>query len=195
MKMNCKEDAEDLAQDIVLQILAAISAGKYIDNWNAFIWTVSNRTFYKRLRNKRETAYLLHPMDSGELVDDALLKSEERRLLLREISFLSKKYREAVILHYFEGKTCEEIAKIQGKSSGTVKWWLHDARKHIMEGMNTMREYGIKSINPGTLKISCTGSLGADNEPVSCGTWNIRALCRRRDKISGRKPANERNFR
>ena len=49
-----------------------------------------------------------------------------------------------------------------------MKWWLHEARTFIKEGMDTMREYGEKSFNPGTLYVSCQGNLGRDNEPVSC---------------------------
>jgi len=170
LKMNSKEDAEDLAQEIVLQILSAIHTGKQIENLNAFVWSVSNRTFFKRLRKKKDIVYQLHSLCSLGEIDDAIIKCEERSLLLREISLLSKKYREAIVLHYFESKNIAEISDVLGKSTGTIKWWLHDARKHIKEGMNTMREYGIRSVKPGALKVGCTGSLGADNEPSSCAT-------------------------
>ena len=138
LKMNTKEEAEDLSQDIALQLLSAINSGKHIDNWNAFVWSVSNNTFFKRLRSKKhsETVYMIDLFDSGERTDDSLIKEEERNTLIREIALLSKKYREAIVLHYFDGKSCDEIARIQGKSAGTVKWWLHDARKLIKEGRN-----------------------------------------------------------
>jgi len=168
---NRREDAEDLAQDIALQLLTAVNAGKRADNWNAFVWSVSGRTLCKWLRKKKrgETVYLSDTLpDLGERVGDALTRREEKSLLLREIGMLSQKYREAVVLHYFDGRTCEEIAQTLGRSAGTVKWWLHGARKYIEEGMDTVREYGMRSVKPGTLKMSCQYAPGADYEPMSC---------------------------
>ena len=46
MKTNSRAEAEDLSQDIAYQVLRAINAGKKIENFNAFVWSVSNRTFY-----------------------------------------------------------------------------------------------------------------------------------------------------
>ena len=50
MKTNSRADAEDLSQEIAYQIIRAIDAGKKIENFSAFIWSVSNHTFYHFLR-------------------------------------------------------------------------------------------------------------------------------------------------
>jgi hypothetical protein len=97
-----------------------------------------------------------------------LIAGEDISVLRRELALLAGKYRQTVILHYFEGKTCEEIALIIGKPSGTVKWWLHEAKRFIKEGMNTMREFGEKSYKPANLAMSCQMQPGADMEPMSC---------------------------
>jgi hypothetical protein len=57
---------------------------------------------------------------------------------------------------------------LQGKSVGTIKWWLFDARKFIKEGLKSMREYGERSYNPGDLNLSCQGMPGASLEPMKC---------------------------
>ncbi|MHB8964213.1 MAG: RNA polymerase sigma factor, partial [Saccharofermentanales bacterium] len=165
-----KEDAEDLAQDITLEILKAINSNKPIENFNAFTWSVSNHTFFKWLRSKKHsnTAYLTELYASDDNTEEFIIQKEEQSLLRREIALLSKKYREAIVLHYFDGKTCEEIASIQNKSAGTIKWWLYGARRFIKEGMNKMREYGEKSYKPGTLRMSCQCMPGANDEPMSC---------------------------
>lgn len=170
LRTNTKEDAEDLTGEIVLQIVKYIRTGKEIGNFNAFIWSVSNNTFCKWLRSRKygNTMYLTELMLSDENIEEATQEKEELLLLKREIGLLSKYYREAIILHYFEGKTCNEIALLLNKSAGTVKWWLYDARKFIKEGMTKMREYGEKSYRPSTLVMSCQCNPGANNEPMSC---------------------------
>lgn len=104
----------------------------------------------------------------AENIEDEYIRRETENILHREVALLSEKYRKAVILYYFEGKSCSEIGALLGKSGGTVKWWLHNARNSIKEGFDAMRKYGEKSYNPGTLTVSCQGDVGADNEPMIC---------------------------
>ncbi len=169
-KLNTAEDAEDLSQDICLEVLRAIHGGKQIDNLNAFVWSVSNHMFYNWLRRKKHgsTAYQTELVASEEDIETEYILKEQTNLLRRELSLMSGNYRRAVVMHYFDRMSCEEIGKALGKSAGTVKWWLHDARAAIEKGMNTMREYGEKSYRPGTLAISCTGTPGEKFEPMVC---------------------------
>ena len=50
---NAVVDAEDLAQEIVLQLLLSLQKGTEIANINAFVWSVSQHTFCKWLRAKK----------------------------------------------------------------------------------------------------------------------------------------------
>lgn len=170
LKTNSKEDAEDLTQEICVQLIRAIYLNETIDNFNAFVWKVSNNIFFKWLRDKKRsnTAYLNEFLQSDDNSEEQYLIKEEVALLKREIALLSRSYRDAIVMHYFDGTSCSEIASSLHKSAGTVKWWLYDARKFIKEGMTKMREYGEKSYKPGTLLMSCQGNPGANEEPISC---------------------------
>lgn len=169
-KVNNRENAEDLSAEIALEVLKAIRSGKEIENLGAFVWSVSNHTFFKWLRSRKHSpaAYPDELYVSMEDIEDEYIRRETENILHREIAMLSEKYRRSVVMYYFEGKSCDEIGALLGKSGGTVKWWLHNARNFIKEGMNAMREYGEKSYHPGTLTLSCQGDAGADNEPMSC---------------------------
>lgn len=170
VKLNTVEDAEDLSQDICLEVLQAINSNKQIENLNAFVWSVSVHMFYNWLRKKKHgtTAYLSELIASEENMEDEYILRDQKNLLRRELSLMSGNYRRAVVMHYFDNKSCEEIGRLLGKSAGTVKWWLHDARTAIEKGMNTMREYGEKSYRPGKLGVSCKGNPGANFEPTVC---------------------------
>ena len=171
LKMNTVEDAEDLSQEICLEVLRAIRGDKPIDNLNAFVWSVSNHLFYNALRRKKRnaTVYLPDWLGDGTDVEDEYIRREEISLLRRELAHMTGNYRQTVILHYFDGLSCDAIAAELGRSVGTVKWWLHDARNAIKKGMDLMREYGEKSYRPGRLLLSCTGLPGANSEPMVCG--------------------------
>ena len=170
MKLRSEADIEDLSQDICLEVLKSIHSGKKIDNLNAYVWKISNHMFFNYLRSKKKgsAVYYDHMLISEEDVEYEVILKEQKNLLRRELSLMSGNYRRAVVMHYFENMSCEDIGKALGKSEGTVKWWLHDARQAIEKGMNTMRNYGEKSYRPGALYVSCTGNPGADMEPVSC---------------------------
>ena len=153
MKTNSRAEAEDLSQDIAYQVLRAINAGKKIENFNAFVWSVSNRTFYNYLRRKKHACieYLSDSIVSDNSIESDYILSEQMNDMRRELSRLSKRYRRALVMFYFDGKSCEAIAAETGTSVGTVKWWLHEGREQIAKGMDTMRKYGEKSYKPGSL--------------------------------------------
>ena len=174
MKLGGEAEAEDLAQEICVELLKAIRGGKEIENFSAFAWSVSNHLFYNHLRKKKRLSaeyasrtYLSELVASGENTEEDYLQKEQTALLRRELALMSGNYRKAVILHYFDGLSCEEIGNRLGKSAGTVKWWLHDAREAIKKGMEQMRTYGEKSYHPETLYMACTGMPGNDMEPIS----------------------------
>ncbi len=169
-KLSTAEDAEDLSQDICVEVLKYIRSDKKIENLNAFVWKISNHMFFNWLRKKKRgtVSYIDEAIASDDDIENELVMNEQKNLLRRELSLMSGNYRRAVIMHYFENMSCEEIGHALGKSEGTVKWWLHDARQAIEKGMNTMRNYGEKSYRPGNLFVSCTGNPGADMEPISC---------------------------
>jgi len=170
MKTNSNHEAEDLSSDITLQIVKYINSGKEIGNFNAFVWKVCNNVLCKYLRDKKRggTFYMTELIPSTDDIESEFIIKEQNNRLYEEISLLSRKYRDTIVLHYFEGKSCEEISLKLNKSVGTIKWWLHEARNFIKEGMNTMREYGEKSYRPDTLAMSCQGQYGADFEPMTC---------------------------
>lgn len=170
LKMNTREEAEDLAQDIAFELLKVVRNGQRIDNLGAFIWRVSNNIFLKRLRDKKYggTVYLPDGIPSHDHTEEEIIRREQESLLRREIALLSENYRKAVVMYYFDGKSTAEIAGELRKSTGTVKWWLHDARNLLKEGIHTMREFGERSFKPENLVMSCQFSPGADGEPMSC---------------------------
>lgn len=145
-----KEDAEDLAGDIVLAILQ--SAPKLRDD-NAFfgyIWSIAANTYKKYLRKKSRICFgeLEEDIPSDDDFTREILRSEEHKVLRRELALLSREYRECTIAYYFDGLSCAETASRLHISLEMTKYYLFKTRKILKEGIAMEREFGTKSYNP-----------------------------------------------
>ena len=111
-RVSHKEDAEDLAGDIILAILS--SAPKIRDD-NAFfgyIWAIAANTYKKYLYKKNRLRYeeLDEAVaDESDFIQD-ILQAEQFHTLRRELALLSREYRECTVAYYFEGLSCAETA-------------------------------------------------------------------------------------
>lgn len=179
LKLGADDEAEDLAQDICAEVLRSVRKGAEIENLPAFVWKVSNRQYYNWLRKKkrRSGTVSINAADfwlpAEDDIEAEIVLREQVAILRRELAHLTGMWREATVLYYFDGLTVEKISAKLGRSPGTVKWWLHQAREELGKGLNSMREYGEKSYRPGRLTMSCQGNPGADGEPMRCAERRI----------------------
>ncbi len=167
-KTNNIQDAEDLAQDILVEVIKSLSnQNTEISNVKAYIAKISQNVFFKKLRQSQKASYV--ELTGHEYEDDhnldSFLTNEEKALLRREISFLSSTYRFVISQYYFDNLSINEIAKHHNIPPGTVKWWLFQARNELKKGLDTMRLNGEQSFNPSSLNVGITGSSGVDNSP------------------------------
>lgn len=174
LKTNSRDEAEELTQEVCLQIIEAVrrGRGRQIENIGSYIWTVANNVLCKKIKHRmtRSCLELSELMRSDEDIEDTYIKEETERSLRRTVSIMSRDYRDVVIMFYFDGLSVSEIAAKMNKPDGTVKWWLSEARKFIKDGMINMKEYGEKSYRPDTLTMSCQYNFGDNMEPVSCAS-------------------------
>ena len=133
MKLGHTSDAQDLSQEIALQLWRAIRSGKEIRNPAALTWSIAQHTFCKFLRQKKcgTAEYLPESILAEEDIEERILAEEQASLLRRELAFLGQRYRTVMIRFYFDGRSCGEIAGELGIPVRTVKWWLNEARHSV----------------------------------------------------------------
>ena len=161
-------EAEDLASDILYEIVRSAPNLKDEDRFYGFMWTIAENTYKDYLRKKSRkagrTAELDENMaDESESILEEIIKNEEVNLLRRELSLLSKQYREATVLYYMENLSCSEVAAKLQVSTEMVKYYLFRARKIIREGMNMERLFGEKSYRPNIFEIDFWGTKAGDD--------------------------------
>ena len=149
-RVSDKEEAEDLAGDIIAAILQSAPGLKNDDAFYGWFWAVAANTTRKYFRKKSGFSVVELDESCAEdgTVDDTVIAKEEIALLRRELSLLSKEYRECTLAYYFDGLSCREISEKSGISVEMVKYYLYKTRRILKEGISMTREYGEKSYRP-----------------------------------------------
>lgn len=161
------EDAEDLCQDILLAMLESLPNLRNEAAFYGFMWGVAGNVYRQwcKKRARRQNAEITtmeEGKDSAEMAAAAeatLLQDapEDLMLLRRELTLLSRQYREAVVGYYLYGMRTADIAEKCGMSQSMVKYLLFRARAILKEGMKMERNFGQQSYSPYKLELRYWG--------------------------------------
>ena len=166
-RCNTSHEAEDLCSDIILAVISAVHKQEHIDNSYAFVWTIARRV-YADFSKKRSRAQQTVSIENEELslpakaneIDQFIEETaqrEELRRIFREIAFLSKAYREVMVLYYLDEMKVADIARKLGISEAAVKQRLFSARNTVRKEVETMSERNL-SLKPVVLGFIGTGN-------------------------------------
>lgn len=160
-KTPTREDAEDLSQDILFELVKSAKNIRDDGAFYGFMWAVAGNVYKQWYRKKlmRQESELTDNIAAAE--EDKYFAEDEGDdiyLLRRELTLLAQKYRRATILYYIDRKSCSEIAEILSVSESMVKYLLFKSRKILKEGMNMERKLGELSYNPKSLTPMYMGS-------------------------------------
>jgi RNA polymerase sigma-70 factor (ECF subfamily) len=123
-----REIAEDLAQETFLQAWQGLATFEGRSPLGAWLHRIAYREFLQSLRRQRTVASL---EEVGELPAPRATEETEAVDLRAIIGKLPRPEREVVVLHYLEGYTGEEIARILDAPVTTVNYRLLEARARL----------------------------------------------------------------
>lgn len=130
-----KEDAEDIAQDVMMQLADKIRGFKpdaaAFTTWLYRVTINSARDAQRRQLSRRdnEGQYAnVQELRSSNLAQEARLVQDETILLLDR---LPDREKEAVLLIFCEGLNHKDAARIAGCAESTISWRVHSARKKL----------------------------------------------------------------
>ena len=134
-------EAEDLAQDIILEIYKSADNIKNTDAFYGFMWAVARNVYKQWCKNKAKIK--MCELNDNLQLEDLIPEddSSEVYILRRELTLLAEKYRRAIILYYIENKSCSEISCILSVSESMVKYLLFKSRQILKGGMVMERNY------------------------------------------------------
>ncbi len=174
-KTGSSTEAEDLTQDIALNILTALNKGTLPTSFSAWVWQIARNRYSvwadeKHRRSKSVTGSDIGDYeieDKGENILDEMIHSEQMSLFRRELAFNSSNYRNIIVAYYMENQSMRDIASKLSLSLETVKKRLQRARIILKEGMDMAREFGVRSYNPEQIAFVMSGWDGKKGQPWS----------------------------
>ncbi len=157
--------AEELAQDISLRIISSLSNCARPENFPAYVWRTARNChadFAEKRRRTRERfgadVYEIEFEDDTPGPEEQLIRSEQLKLLRRELAFISEDYRKIVVAFYIEDRSVKDISASLNLPENTVKSKLYRARKFLKEGIDMAREFGPKSYKPENISFVANGN-------------------------------------
>ncbi|MBM82174.1 MAG: RNA polymerase subunit sigma [Planctomycetaceae bacterium] len=128
-----RQDAEDVAQEVFVRVFRNLhrwDSNRPINPWLLTITANRCRTYIEQ-RSRKPT--------QSEIVEDTEAKAdrsmsqdfvEELQLAL---DALREEYRNCFVLFYQNELSCAEVSEVLGCPEGTVKTWLHRARREVAD--------------------------------------------------------------
>lgn len=136
------EDRQDILQDVFIKVYRNLHAFDQSLSFSSWIYRIAhNETmswFRKRSvrpehTNAQDGDAVLALLASEENIESAHIALESDELVRETVDGLPPRYRDVLILRFFEGKTYEEIADILEVPIGTVATLVHRAKVKLRE--------------------------------------------------------------
>lgn len=144
-------DAEDLSQEILLEVLMNIHKGILIQNFDFYLWKICKNHYQqyvtRKIKEKNTIQYRDEIYESYDAIDDFDMQ-EQMRKLNTAIKCLSSDYAEILYSYYIEDRTLASIANHLNLPLGTVKRRLFEIRKKLKEYLKMERLNGKKAFVP-----------------------------------------------
>jgi RNA polymerase sigma-70 factor (ECF subfamily) len=151
------EDAEEVAQDVLLKVSRKIDAFRGDSALSSWIYRITFNTAMSRLRRLRHVRAAdtpvgsaesfvgedaasrpttLEPADWSSLADDAVMRAEMRSRLVEALRTLPAVYRIPVLLRDINGLSTEEASAVLRVKPQTLKSRLHRGRLLLRERLD-----------------------------------------------------------
>jgi RNA polymerase sigma-70 factor, ECF subfamily len=160
------EDAEEVAQDVLLKVYRKIEAFRGDAALSSWIYRITFNTAMSRLRSARATRALEavapdtgdkfepvapEPADWSALADDQVMRAELRHELVAALRHLPQVYRVPVLLRDIHGLSTEEASAILRVKPQTLKSRLHRGRlilrRHLGDFAGGLELHSRESVN------------------------------------------------
>jgi RNA polymerase sigma factor (sigma-70 family) len=183
-------EAEDLTQETLLQAYLGLGRLRDPERFASWVYGIALNLAKMRLRSRRNGALpVLDATGLAALVaaDPSPAEIVEARelwtLVESALDVLPAEQRRAVLLHYVDGLSCEEIAALLDEPAGTVRVRLHRARARLRDRLSSLAPRRREA--PAMIEVTLEDVVirvltGEDGEEVSSRSLRI-VLLREKD--------------
>ncbi|MFD2679146.1 sigma-70 family RNA polymerase sigma factor [Bacillus seohaeanensis] len=137
-----KQLSEDIAQEVFIRCYENLDKFRNESSYKTWVYRITVNLCKDKLRswsfkNIVLTEFFLKTKGTNKSPEMELVGLEEKRLISEKILALPVKYREVIILYYYEEMSYNQISDLLNVSLQTIKSRLHRARlllKKLLEG-------------------------------------------------------------
>lgn len=161
-RLRNQQEAEDLAQEILLQIFQGMTSTE-IRDLNPWIWRIAHNRYARWMQKHSNHPEILSGCAVGyEAVEydhgaSNMISKEENQVVFRALHSLGAMYRDILVQYYVYEKPCREIALMYDIPLSTVKWRLSDGKLKIRERLAYYMEK--KTYEAIQFHVMCNGSF------------------------------------
>ena len=149
--VHSKEDADDLTQEIFIQVYHALSKFRGESNFQTWLYRIvlnaalnhtrKNRNIFQRIGS------LFHPdlekekylrIPETEDPENILINEEHREMVRKALDTLPENQRSAIILSKYDDLSQKEIAEILGTTEGAVEALLQRAKSNLRKKLSSL---------------------------------------------------------
>lgn len=136
--LNYQDEIEDLVQDVFIKAYTNIQSFDSDQRFSPWIYRVAHNTFVNELKRKKRLGFSVFDVDTflpqlpaKETTDSEAITTELREELDNLLIELPDKYREVLVLYYFEELSYQEISEVLQIPVTTVGVRMNRGRKKL----------------------------------------------------------------
>jgi RNA polymerase sigma-70 factor (ECF subfamily) len=136
--LNRQEDIDDLVQDVFIKSYTNIQSFDTTQRFSPWMYRIAHNPFVNELRRKDRQGFGVFDADTifpqlaaKETADGAALSAEIEANMEALVGDLSVKYREVILLHYYESLSYQEISDVLRIPVTTVGVRMTRARQKL----------------------------------------------------------------
>ena len=140
------DDAQDVTQDVFMRLHDALPTLRADEAFSTYLYRIALNLCRDRARRKKRVRFQsidtpregedgdVEPMDfpdSGKLPEETLTTFELQSRVREAVTTLSTDHKAVIVMHHFQGTEVNDIARILGVPTGTVKSRLARGRDQL----------------------------------------------------------------
>ncbi|MBI5367752.1 MAG: sigma-70 family RNA polymerase sigma factor [Planctomycetes bacterium] len=137
-------ETDDLSQEAFLQIFRSLPRFRAGTDLDAWVYRIASNVAVDFLRRRAKDTRLLTRLRAApppeEVGPAAAPDAEVARAVRTAVDELPPDQKSAIVLRIFEGRSHEEIARIQAIPLATVRWRLFTARRKLEGSLGSLLE-------------------------------------------------------
>ena len=157
--LKSRAEAEDILQDAFLQAYRHLAEFRHDAQFSTWLYSIVLNRIRNRMRQSkvlqwcsldvrrvdRDDQYIPEMPHRGPSIDRITEKKMELEAVQRIVNGFPLHYQSIFIMHYFHNTPLEEVAQKLGRPLGTVKVYLHRARKLLYKRLSARARLPNKS--------------------------------------------------